>query len=117
MNEQRKDTRKKLMSFTTVYDSVSHTLIGYVGNINLLGVMVVGEHPVEVGKETILHIELPTSTENIDNKLVMPVRAAWCKQEESAHSYTIGFEFKEITPTQAVTIQAVLDRYHFRYNE
>lgn len=118
MSNQRKDARKKLMSFAPVYDSASRSLWGYIGNINLNGVMVVGEHSAEVGKESILQIELPTSiSEDVaESTLTMPSRVAWCKEEESAKSYTIGFEFKEITPAQEAVIQAILDKYDFKYS-
>src|SRR5690349_11392140 len=101
MSDQRKDSRKKLMAFTPVYDSISHSLLGYVGNINLLGLMVISEHSVEVGREVMLDIKFPT-----DQTLITEARVAWCKQDDSPASWTIGFEFTKITAEQKAAIEA-----------
>lgn len=118
MNDQRKDSRKKLMAFTPVYDSISRNLLGYVGNINLLGLMLVSEHPAEVGREVILNIEFPSESRDMANpKLIMPAHIVWCKPSETPNSWTIGFEFKKLTLEQENTIQAILERYHFRHTD
>src|SRR5690349_21001337 len=118
MSEQRKDTRKKLMAFTPVYDSISRSLLGYVGNINLLGLMVISEHPVEIGREVVLDIKFPTDLDKKSGQtLITPARVAWCKQGDSPKSWAIGFEFTKITAEQKAAIEALLERYHFRYSE
>ena len=117
MSDPRKETRKKLMAFTPVYDSATRVLLGYIGNINLHGVMVVSEHAVEIGRDITLIIELPNSLlDTVDKNLLMPAHIAWCKPDKSVKSFTVGFEFTKETPEQESTIQAILDRYHFRYN-
>ena len=117
MNDPRKETRKKLMAFTPVYDSATRALLGYIGNINLHGVMVVSEHGAETGKDITLNIELPNGLlDTVDKNLLMPAHIAWCKSDESVKSFTIGFEFTKTTSEQEATIQAILDRYHFRYS-
>lgn len=118
MNDQRKDTRKKLMAFTPVYDAREHALLGYIGNLNLRGVMLVGEHELEIGKEYRLHVELPSSfSEQETQKLTLLARVAWCKAEDTVKSFTIGFEFTDLKPEQETAIQAILERYHFRHRD
>ena len=41
------------MTFTPVYDLRSQTLLGYIGDLTLQGVMVIGEKPVEVNKHIV----------------------------------------------------------------
>jgi Tfp pilus assembly protein PilZ len=116
--DPRKDIRKKLMAFTPVYDSISNSLVGYVGNINMFGMMVVSERVAEVGREVILNVEFPKSLLEADDKnLVAPARVAWCKQDESIKSCTIGFEFTKLTPDQSVLIRTIMERYHFRHSD
>src|SRR5689334_6362645 len=118
MSDKRKDVRKKLMAFTTVYDSISRSLLGYVGNINMLGLMIISEHPLEIGREVMLNIEFPKSlAESGDKNLVTPARVAWCNQDSSVKSYTIGFEFTKLAPEQAETIRVIMERYEFRHND
>lgn len=117
MSDQRKDIRTKLMAFTPAYDYGTHALLGYVGNINLLGAMVVSEHYVEAGRDMILDIQLPEGLEGVmDRSLQMPAHIAWCRADETVKSFTIGFEFTKITPEQKAVIQAILNRYHFSYD-
>jgi hypothetical protein len=49
MNNQRKESRKKFMAFTPVYDLNHKLLLGYIGDLTMKGAMVVGEKSVEVG--------------------------------------------------------------------
>jgi hypothetical protein len=115
MSEQRKETRKKLMAFTPVYDLNRRVLLGYVGDLTLLGVMVVGEKTVEINKETVLKIEFPNDLPDaISTRILIPARAAWCRQDESLRYHNIGFEFTEVNPEHAKILQAILGRYQFR---
>jgi Tfp pilus assembly protein PilZ len=89
-----------------------------VGNINLLGIMVVSENATEAGREVILNVEFPKSLlEAEDKNLITPARVAWCRQDQSVRSYTVGFEFTNLTAEQAATIEAIMERYHFRHSD
>jgi hypothetical protein len=115
MSEQRKETRRKLMAFTPVYDSNHRVLLGYVGDLTLLGVMVIGEKSVEINKELTLIIEFPTNLSDLKATHVMiPARVAWCRHDESPQYFNIGFEFTEVTPQHMKIFQAILERYQFR---
>jgi len=111
----RKETRKKLMSFTPVYDSKQKVLIGYIGDLTLLGAMVIGEKPVEINKDVMLVIEFPANLSDIVTAHVtIPARVAWCRQDESPQYFNIGFEFTEVKPQHTKIFQAILERYQFR---
>lgn len=115
MSEQRKETRKKLMAFTPVYDSKQSVLLGYVGDLTLLGVMVVGERTVEIDKAKILKIEFPNDLPGVaSTHITIPARTAWCRQDESLKYFNIGFEFTEIKPEHTKIFKAILERYQFR---
>lgn len=115
MDNKRKESRKKLMAFTPVYDLRLKILVGYVGDLTLKGVMVIGEKPVEVDAHLTLGIEFPEG--GIDSsaaRVVVPARAAWCRQDESPRYFNNGFEFIEVSPENARIIEAILERYQFR---
>jgi len=111
MSEHRKETRKKLMAFTPVYDSNQRLLLGYVGDLTLLGVMVIGEKSLEINKEAMLKIEFPTDLSDV---ISIPARVAWCRHDESPQYFNIGFEFTEVTLQHTKIFQAILERYQFR---
>jgi Tfp pilus assembly protein PilZ len=117
MDHHRKEPRKKLMAFTPVYNFANKSLLGYISNITLEGMMVVTEHPVEAGQEITLDIELPSDLPiETDPQFLIQARIAWCKPDDDLKSYTIGFQFINTTPKQIEVIEAILERYHFRYS-
>ena len=115
MTVQRKESRKKLMAFTPVYELLHKTLLGYVGDLTLQGVMVIGEKSIEVDKHLTLGIEFPESLpEILAMRVVIPARTAWCKPDDSPQYFNIGLEFIEVSPENAREIEAILERYQFR---
>ena len=115
MNDHRKESRKKLVAFTPVYNLLHKTLFGYVGDLTLQGVMVIGEKPVEINKHFTLGIEFPASPpEILAKRVVIPARVAWCRPDDSPQYFNIGFEFIDVSPENAREIEAILERYQFR---
>ncbi|MGC1379054.1 MAG: PilZ domain-containing protein [Anaerolineales bacterium] len=114
MSDQRKKTRKKLIAFTPVYDSKNEALLGYVRNLSLLGVMVVGERTVATNGEKVLDIDFPSDLPGLPaTRITIPARVVWRKQDESLRFFNIGFEFTQVTPEHAAVFQAIMDRYQF----
>jgi hypothetical protein len=54
MQDRRKQPRKDLMSYSQVYDLHDGKLIGYLGDLNLYGAMVISDH--EMTENEKLHI-------------------------------------------------------------
>ena len=115
MNNQRKESRKKLVAFTPVYDLLHKALIGYIGDLTPQGVMVIGEKPVEINKHLTLGIEFPDNeSELLTMRVSISARAAWCRQDESPQYFNIGFEFIDVSSENGMIIEAILNRYQFR---
>jgi len=117
MSDRRKETRKKVMAFTPVRDAGRGSLIGYLGDLNMLGAQVVGEKPLDLNTFVTLAIELPGDLPGISaSRLSIAARVARCiPDEDTPREVRIGFAFLEVRPEQAQIIQAVLERYFFRY--
>lgn len=117
MSERRRETRRRLTAFTPVYDLHPRTLLGYLGDMTLRGAMVVGTNLTTIGKETTLEISFPSDLPDVRTfKVTIPVRIAWCRQDESPQYFNIGVEFLEVTPENAELFEQILARYHFRYS-
>jgi len=115
MSVQRKESRKKLMAFTPVYELLHKTLLGYVGDLTPQGVMVIGEKAVEAGKQLTLGIDFPESLPEMPaRRISISARAAWCRNDDSPHYFNIGFEFVDVSLENARIIEAILERYQFR---
>ena len=114
MADQRKASRKNLMAFTAVYGLQPRVLFGYIDDLNVLGVKVVGEKSVEVNKQLALGIEFPQDVhETTSPRIVISARVAWCLPDKDPNHFVIGFEFTELTPENEKIIEAILRRYEF----
>jgi hypothetical protein len=114
MQERRKQPRKELMSYSQVYDLYNGQLIGYLGDVNLLGAMVIGDEALKVNATLTISIQLPELPAISATRLAMPVRVAYCKKDLSPEYFNIGFEFKLVTENQKKIIEAVIENYEFR---
>ena len=114
MQERRKHPRKDLMSYSQVYDLHDGKLIGYLGDLNLFGAMVISDHPVDENTRLMISIELPELPIINDLTMSVAVRIAWCHQDISPDYYNVGLEFNGASEKQKNIIQAVMDNYEFR---
>ena len=114
MEDRRKQPRKDLMSYSQVFELYHGKLIGYLGDINLLGAMVIGDEPLELNTQLTISIQLPELPEITATRMAVPVRVAHCQRDLSPDYYNIGFEFLLITDQQRKIIQAIIDNYEFR---
>jgi len=114
MQERRKQPRKNLMSYSQVHELHNGKLIGYLGDLNLLGAMVISDQSIDTEIELTISIELPELPNISDLSMTMQVRVAWCHQDISPEYFNIGIEFKEVTPKQKAIIEAVMENYEFR---
>jgi hypothetical protein len=114
MRERRKEQRKTLMAYTQVFDLYAGHLLGYLGDLTLLGAMVIGEKTMAENTELTLAIELPELPNVNTMRITLPARVAWSQQDLSPEYFNIGFEFKEVSNEQKKLIQAIIEQYEFR---
>ena len=115
MADQRKATRKNLMAFTSVYGLQPRILFGYIDDLTVRGVKVIGEKSVEVNKQLALGIEFPQDAhENTTPRVVASARVVWCRPDKNPNHFVIGFEFIDLKPESEKLIEAILRRYEFR---
>ena len=114
MQDRRRQPRKDLMSYSQVYDLSDGRLIGYLGDITLLGAMVISDHPLKQNKDLSISVELPELPGVNDASMILSVRVAYCRQDISPDYYNIGIEFNTATQKQQNIIQAIMDNYEFR---
>ncbi len=114
MDERRKQPRKDLMSYSQVFDLYGGKLIGYLGDLNLLGAMVIGNEAMEVDTKLTISILLPELPKIKATRIALPVRVAYCHKDISPEYFNIGLEFKLVTDNQKMVIEAVVKNYEFR---
>jgi len=114
MQDRRKLPRKDLMSYSQVFDLTEGKLIGYLGDLTLLGAMVIGDEALKVDDKLTISIQLPELPRINATRLTLPVRVVRCHQDISPEYFNIGLEFDVVTDEQKKIIEAVLNNYEFR---
>lgn len=114
MQERRKLPRKDLMSYSQVFDLYRGKLIGYLGDLNLIGAMVIGDSPLPLNNKLTISIQLPELPNITATRLALPIRVAWCHPDLSPEYFNIGMEFELVTDEQKKIIEAVIENYEFR---
>lgn len=114
MSERRREERKRLITFAPVYDLQKDFLLGYLGDLNLLGAMLLGKKSMDVDHHLTLAIKFPETPETPATRSTIPARVAWCRQEEDTAYFNIGFQFLELSEENRKVIEAILNRYQFR---
>ena len=113
MSKLRMEKRRKVMTFTPVYDLNGNILLGYLGDLTLKGALMVSEKSVEIDRILALAIEFRKTSEKPATRMTIPARVAWCKQEEHRTYYNTGLEFQEMTEKNKKAIEAILKKYQF----
>lgn len=118
MSDRRQETRRRFTAFTPVFDLYPRVLLGYLGDLNMRGALVIGTKLTTINKETVLEIIFPSELADLTViPVTIPARIAWCRPDDrSPSSYNIGVEFTELTPLHKELFLQILERYHFRYN-
>ena len=114
MPDRRKLPRKDLMSYSQVFDLTQGKLIGYLGDLNLIGAMVIGDEKLKVDDRMTISIQLPELPRINATRLALPVRVVRCHPDLSPEYFNIGLEFELVTEEQKKIIEAVLQNYEFR---
>lgn len=116
MSERRRETRRKLMAFTPVYDLHPRVLLGYLGDLTLRGALVIGAKMITINKDTVLEIIFPSDLPDLPlMPVTIPARIAWCRPDEDPQYFNIGVEFLKVSPEYKELFLEILNRYHFRY--
>lgn len=114
MQDRRKLPRKDLMSYSQVFDLTQGKLIGYLGDLNLMGAMVIGDEKLKMDDKMTISIQLPELPKINAARLALPVRVVWCHPDLSPEYFNIGLEFELVTDEQKRIIEAVIENYEFR---
>jgi hypothetical protein len=111
MSEQRKIKRKKIMAFTPVYNSNRTVLYGYIGDLTMLGALVIGEKPMDVDTESIFLIAFPETPEFSAQKMKIKARVKWTQWDPVKQNYNSGIEFQDISEQNNTILESILARY------
>jgi hypothetical protein len=115
MSKLRMIKRRKVLTFTPVYDLHAKVLLGYLGDLTLKGGLLISEKPIEINQTLSLGIEFNVTAGKPPSRVIIPGRVAWCKLEEHRTYYNTGMEFIVVSDENQKVIEAVLEKYQFTH--
>ncbi len=113
MEERRRLHRRHILFYSRVFDRKTGVFLGYLGNMNEGGLMIISENAIEVGDTFLLRIDLP---EDIYSKTVLNFKAksVWCRLDIDPNFHNTGFQLIEISDSGREIISQIIDDYAFR---
>jgi len=114
MSEQRKVNRKKIMAFTPVYNLNRKVLYGYIGDLTMLGALVIGEKPLEANTQTTLVIDFPETPDFPARRIKIQAQVIWNQWKPDKQYYHSGIEFQNISEQNRTVLEMILAKYIYR---
>ena len=113
MDERRRLHRRHILFYSRVFDRKTGVFLGYLGNMNEGGLMIISEDEIEVDRVYLLRIDLP---EDIYSRTVLNFKAksVWCRKDVDPNFYNTGFQLVEISEDGKDIICQIIDDYAFR---
>ena len=113
MDERRRLSRRHILFYSRVFDRKTGIFLGYLGNMNEGGLMIISETPIDVGLVYLLRIDLP---EDIYSKSVLnfEAKSVWCRLDIDPNFHNTGFQFNKITEDSKDIIAQIIEDYGFR---
>lgn len=114
MQERRKISRKYLAIYSRVFDRTTGRVLGYLSDLTSGGAMIISDTSTTEGQDISLRFDLPDPSLFSTDHLNIEARIVWCQPDIDPAFFNIGFEFTEISPAQAKTIDEMIGAYEFR---
>ena len=102
------------MAFTPVYNLNQTILYGYIGDLTMLGALVVGEKPLEVDTDNAFVIDFPETPDFPARRIKIRAKVIWTQLNPDKKYYHSGIEFKNISEQNRTILEMILAKYIYR---
>lgn len=110
--EQRKIPRRHLFFYLRVFDRETGQQLGNLVDITAEGVMLVSEHPFELGNLYRLRMELPSEV-FAQGRLDFDAECLWSGNGVNPSFYDSGFRLLEIDEDARLCVHYLIEMYGF----
>ena len=114
MEDRRKLPRKYLMAYSSVYEQSTGKLLGYLSDLNLAGMMIIGKEALPPEADMKIHLDLPEMPSISDTYLRVKVRVIRSQPDLDPRFVNIGFVFVDLPKEKQPVISAMIQTYEFR---
>jgi hypothetical protein len=111
--DRRKLKRRYLMFYSRIFDRKTGSLIGYLSDITIEGMMIISEDPLQTGVVHKLRMDLP---EDIFGRghLDFEAYCIWSHQDVNPNFYIAGFKLEELKEEDKGIVEKIIESYGFR---
>ncbi len=110
--EKRKEKRRHLVYYLPAFDWEENRVVGHVYDITSKGMMLLCSGPIEVGTRISFRVLLPPMLSSVESFSV-EAECCWSEHDLDPDKYVVGFAFKNVDHSEAVTINAIIARFAF----
>jgi len=113
MEFKRRVPRRHLIYYLRVFDRGTDTLVGNLVDISPMGIMLVSDKPLDVGREYCLRMMLPELVEG-SRYIDFNGRAVWTKNDINPDFYDTGFELVDPSQEFLAVLEGLLEELAFK---
>jgi hypothetical protein len=113
MVERRRLSRRHILFYSRVFDRKTGVFLGYLGNLNEGGLMIISETQIQVDLIYLLRIDLPEDIYS-NTMLNFEAKSVWSQLDVDPNFYNTGFQFVNISDESKDIIAQIIDDYGFR---
>jgi len=114
MKEKRKLPRKYLMAYSSVFEASTGKLLGYLSDLNIGGLMIIGKEKLTIDEELLLHLDLPDMPTFGDTHLRVEAKVVRCQPDLDPRLFNIGFAFIDLPEEKKPLVEEMINTYEFR---
>ena len=94
--DRRVSERRHTIYFSEVHNKNERSLMGYVVDMSMAGLMILTKKKIDVGGLFQLEIVLPEELEGRD-RLNIRAKSMWCKKDANPEYYIVGLELEDMS--------------------
>ncbi|MEA3351585.1 MAG: PilZ domain-containing protein, partial [Chloroflexota bacterium] len=105
--DKRELKRRHLIYYLRVFDQKTNQIVGHLVNINLDGIMLISEEPIETDALFHLKMTFPSQIFGKEN-LEFIAKSVWSKHDVNPDFYDTGFKLQDIKWDDVSTIKELI---------
>ncbi len=110
MQNKRASIRKRPNESIAIHDINTGYDLGYLANISMGGLMLVGQ--ISTAPGTLFQLQMPLSTPiGGINNIEFGVESLWCQRAKETCNYWTGFQIIDISDSSSKTIEALISSW------
>lgn len=112
MTHERRRRRFELLEHLRVFDADSKTLLGYIKDLNMEGMMLLGDEHVPPDREFRLWLELPPEEPGERGKAVeLSAHSLWSSVDVNPKYYATGFRLAHPSKRTVERIKTIIKEF------